>query len=69
MNNKALIIVNSLLFLSMAAQLVSGFLLRSGPVFRSIHLNNPSILILLILAHLFLNRGWIKQRLLTVMKK
>lgn len=63
MNTKALVLVNSLLFVSMTAQFVSGFLLRSGAAFRFVHLNNPPVLLLLLLAHLYLNRGWIKQRL------
>lgn len=69
MNNKALLVVNSLLFVSMAAQFVSGFLLRSGPVFRYIHLNNPPILLILVMGHLYLNRGWIKQRMIAMRKR
>ncbi len=63
MNNNALLIVNSLLALSLIAQLVSGFMLRSGPVFRFIHFHNQYLLMVLVLTHLTLNWWWIKRRL------
>ncbi len=62
MRHNALLIVNSLLFLSLAAQLVSGFMLRSGPTFRFIHLHNPYLLAVLVPIHLILNWWWIKRR-------
>lgn len=62
MRHNALLVVNSLLLLSVIAQMVSGFFLRSGPAFVYVHLHNPYLLMLLIIIHLSLNWWWIKRR-------
>lgn len=62
MRHNALLVVNGLLLLSVVLQIVSGFFLRSDPIFRFIHFHNPYLLITLVIAHLTLNWWWIKRR-------
>ncbi len=69
MHHNALLVVNSLLGLSVIAQLVSGFMLRSDPIFRFIHFHNQYLLIVLVLTHLTLNWWWIKRRVFGIKGK
>lgn len=65
--NSALKVGNSLLAISFAVQLLSGFLMDSGHSFISeVHEINPYVLATLLILHLSLNWGWIKINVLKI---
>jgi len=64
MNNKILKILNPLLFLLVVNQAVTGMLhdKMTPEVFDYVHFMSGILLSVLIVAHIVLNWGWIKQQ-------